>query len=143
MKKLLLALALVITTVNFAQKKERNAEDQLSKEQKTVLLLKKMTLELELTEKQQKELKPILLEQATERAEKRAAFKAKKEKGEKLSKEERFSMANERLDNQIALKNKLKKILTPEQMTKMEAMKSARKEKGKKRHEIKQGKKKE
>jgi hypothetical protein len=143
MKNLFLAFALVITTLTFAQKKERNVEDQLSTAQKTELLLKKMTLELDLTEKQQKDLKPILLEQANERAQKMAEFKAKKENGEKMSKEQKFAHANNKLDAQIAFKNKLKKVLTADQLAKIDDMKSSRREKSKKRRNKIEGRKKQ
>ena len=79
-----------------------------------------MTLDLDLDAQQQKEVKTILLEQAKKREAKMAEMKAKREKGEKPSADERFEMKNEMLDNQIEMKAKMKKILKPEQYKKWE-----------------------
>ena len=54
-------------------------------------------------------------------------MKAKKEKGEKPTADERFAMKNEMLDNQIAMKARMKKILKPEQFTKWEEKQADRK----------------
>ena len=86
-----------------------------------------MTLELDLDEKQQKEIKTILVEQSKKRETKIAEMKAKKEKGEKPTADERFAMKNEMLDNQIAMKAKMKRILKPEQFAKWEEKQSERK----------------
>jgi hypothetical protein len=88
-----------------------------------------MTLELDLDAKQQKELKAILLEQAQKREWKIAEIKAKREKGEKLSADERFEMKNKMLDNQIEHKAQMKKILNEEQFKKWEEKQENRKEK--------------
>lgn len=118
MKKLILAIALVISSLSFAQEgrgrgKERG--EKLTPEQQSELQVKKMTLDLDLNEKQQKEIKAILLEQAQKREAKIAEFKGNKEKGEKPSADEKFEMKSKMLDEQIEMKAKMKKILTPEQ----------------------------
>lgn len=123
MKKLFLAALLSISMIAVAQKREQRGDDQLTVEQRTELKVKKMTLELDLNAKQQKELTALYLEEGKKMEGKRAEMKSKKEKEEKPSKEERFEMKNKRLDNQIETKAKLKKILTPEQMEKFEKMK--------------------
>ena len=117
MKKLILAIALVMTTLTFAQDRKQGRE-KLTPEQQTELHVKKMTLDLDLDAQQQKEVKTILLEQAKKREAKMAEMKAKREKGEKPSADERFEMKNEMLDNQIEMKAKMKKILKPEQYKK-------------------------
>ena len=127
MKKLILAIALVMTTLTFAQDRKQGRE-KLTPEQQTELQVKKMTLELDLDEKQQKEIKTILVEQSKKRETKLAEMKAKKEKGEKPTADERFAMKNEMLDNQIAMKARMKKILKPEQFTKWEEKQADRKE---------------
>lgn len=127
MKKLILAIALVATTLTFAQERKARGE-KLTPEQQTELQVKRMTLELDLDEKQQKEIKTILVEQSKKRETKVAAMKAKKEKGEKPTADERFAMKNEMLDNQIAMKAKMKRILKPEQFTKWEEKQVDRKE---------------
>ena len=127
MKKLILAIALVATTLTFAQDRKARGE-KLTPEQQTELQVKRMTLELDLDEKQQKEIKTILVEQSKKKETKLAEMKAKKEKGEKPTADERFAMKNEMLDNQIAMKARMKKILKPEQFTKWEEKQADRKE---------------
>lgn len=128
MKKLILAMALVMTTLTFAQdRKGRGAGEKLTPEQQTELQVKRMTLELDLDEKQQKEIKTILLEQAKKREAKMAEMKAKREKGKKPSADEKFEMKNKMLDNQIENKAQMKKILKPEQFAKWEEKQSDRK----------------
>ena len=127
MKKLILAIALVATTLTFAQDRKARGE-KLTPEQQTELQVKRMTLELDLDEKQQKEIKTILVEQSKKRETKLAEMKAKKEKGEKPTADERFTMKNEMLDNQIDMKAQMKKILKPEQFTKWEEQQADRKE---------------
>jgi protein CpxP len=128
MKKLILVVTLVISTLTFAQERSRKGE-KLTPEQQTELQVKKMTLELDLDAKQQKELKAILLEQAQKREGKIAEIKAKREKGEKLSADEKFELKNRMLDNQIENKSQMKKILKPEQFKKWEQNLENRKEK--------------
>ena len=126
MKKLILAIALVATTLTFAQDRKQGRE-KLTPEQQTELQVKKMTLDLDLDAKQQKEIKTILLEQAKKREAKMAEMKAKREKGEKPSADEKFEMKNKMLDNQIEHKAQMKKILKPEQFAKWEEKQSDRK----------------
>ena len=126
MKKLILAIALVATTLTFAQDRKARGE-KLTPEQQTELQVKRMTLELDLDEKQQKEIKTILLEQAKKREAKMAEMKAKREKGKKPSADEKFEMKNKMLDNQIENKAQMKKILKPEQFAKWEEKQSDRK----------------
>ncbi len=132
MKKVILAMALVMTTLTFAQDRKERGE-KLTPEQQTELHVKKMTLDLDLDDKQQKEIKSILVEQSKKRETKMAAMKAKREKGEKPTADEKFAMKNEMLDNQIEMKAKMKKILKPEQYKKWEEMRDEKAEKGKER----------
>jgi hypothetical protein len=59
-------------------------------------------------------------------------MKATQKVRKKLSADERFAKVNERLDNQIAMKRKMKKILNKEQFEKFEKTNKNRKKKGKK-----------
>jgi protein CpxP len=133
MKKLIFTLAL-ITSLSFAgiaQEKEsgkRNATEKLSAEQRNALHLKEMTLDLDLTASQQKEIAPIIAEQTTKMEAKRNEMKAKKEAKKSLTANEKFEMKNKSLDNQIEMKAKMKKILNAEQMEKWEANKGKRKD---------------
>lgn len=124
MKKLILAIALMMTTLTFAQEKSK-----LSPEQQAELQVKKMTLNLDLDANQQKEIKSILLDQAKKREAKMAEMKAEKEKGTKLSADEKFAMRSKMLDEKIVQKAQMKKILKPEQFKKWEQHQENRKEK--------------
>ncbi|WP_430400206.1 Spy/CpxP family protein refolding chaperone [Flavobacterium sp.] len=122
MKKLFLAALLSLSMITVAQE-EGHGGDQLTVEQRTELKIKKMTLDLDLNSKQQQELKTLFLEEGKKMESKKEEMKAKREKKEKLTAEERFELKNKMLDKQIEMKAKMKKILTPEQMSKFEKMK--------------------
>lgn len=142
---IIIAIALVtIQGIAQGQKKEgpNNQErtqrmNDLTPEEAANLHTKKMTLHLDLNDKQQKAIYKINLENATLRNERKAAFKSKKESGqvEKPSKEQRLAMQNAKLDHQIANKAKMKTILTADQFSKWEQMqaKMAHREKGKRK----------
>ncbi len=138
---LMIAIAFVtITATAQERKKEDHKGDRKERMQKlqdmtpeetAEFQTKKMTLQLDLNEKQQAEVKKLFKEEATTRKAKMEEFKAKKEKadGEKLSKEDRMKMQNERLDNQIEMKKKMKAILNDDQYAKFEKMQEERQEK--------------
>lgn len=115
MKKLIVTIVLVISSLSFAQEKSK-----LSPEQQTELQVKKMTLDLDLDAKQQKELRTILLENNKKREAKKMALKEKMAKGQKPTSDERFEMKSKMLDDKIEHKAQLKKILKPEQFQKWE-----------------------
>ena len=136
MRTLILVATMLFGLAASAQHFEgRDGEERepLSPEQRTELHVKRLTLELDLNDNQQKEIKKLLLAESKKREAFRATVKAKKEEGKKPTKEERFAMQNQRLDNQIAMKREMKKILTPEQYEKFEKMEMKRKEKTTKR----------
>ena len=146
MKKLALIVLLVVGLSTYAQegkKQERQGaeRERLSPEQRNQLQLKKMTLDLNLNESQQKEIAKILEEQSTKRQAEMATFKANKDKGVKPTAEERFAMKNKKLDEAIAVKAKVQKVLTPEQFKKWEDMKKENRENMKERMEKRRDKK--
>lgn len=131
MKKIVfIALLLIVSQVNAQQKQRANKErgekmerfSDMTPDEIATLQTKKMTLHLDLNESQQKEIKKLNVENAKSRKAKMEAFKAQKENGDmqKPSKEERLKRMNERLDNQIEMKAKMKKILNDEQYDKWE-----------------------
>lgn len=132
MKKALLIIVILLEFTGFAQenkeKKHRDQTDKFTPAQKNQLLLKKMTLELDLNASQQEEMSSIISEQSAKREARIAERKEKKETHAKRNAEEHFERKNELLDEQIETKEKLKKILTPEQLKKWEALKEAKKE---------------
>lgn len=133
MKKVFLAALLVVSLTTFAQEgrkpgSKRAEMEKMTPEQRSELRLKRVSAILNLTEKQQKEIAPILEEQQQKREKALANFKAMKEKGTKPSVGELAARAQVREDDQKAMKDKLQKILTPEQMKKWEDMKERSKE---------------
>ena len=133
MKKLIVTIVLVISSLSFAQEKSK-----LSLEQQTELQVKKMTLDLDLDTKQQNEIKTILLEQNKKRATKIAELKDKKKQGVKLSANEKFEMKSKMLDDKIEHKARIKKILTPEQFIKWEQHQENRIKKMKQKRKVTQ-----
>ena len=128
MKTWILAMAMMIGVgVNAQDKRER--PEPLKPEQRAEIQAKKMTLALDLNEKQQKDIQKILLDTNKKSGEFRTQRKANKEAGKKPTADERFAMENKMLDDRIARQREFKKILTPEQFEKFQAMKKDRHEK--------------
>lgn len=126
MKKVFLILTLVLSLLTFAQEK-KGAVEKMSPEQQSILLVKKMTLSLDLNQKQQEEIKVLLLERTQKKAAHQLAQKEKKEKGEKPTATEKFEKQSQLLDAQIEFKAKMKKILSEEQFKKWDAKQHNRK----------------
>ncbi len=119
MKKWLVAAMLIAGMASFAQDKVEKS--RLTPEQRSELQVKKLTLDLGLNEQQKKELKTIFVEQNTKRDAAMQQRRAMKDKNEKLSADERFKLQGQILDQQIAMKERVKKVLTPEQFAKWES----------------------
>ena len=96
---------------------EKGVKADMTAEQLATLQTKKLVLALDLTSSQQKDIMEINFAQAEMRKAKREELKTKKEKGElkKLTADERFEMANARLDAQIAHHQRMKEVLTEDQ----------------------------
>lgn len=138
MKNIIYALAILCTLHIAAQegtdktdrqerkemRKEKGKEfmKDLSPEQMAQLQTKKMTLALDLSENQQKRVLALHTEAAKVRKQKMEEHKAKKEKKEKPTDEEKYAMMNARLDAKIAFKKSMKEILTAEQYERWEKM---------------------
>jgi hypothetical protein len=129
MKKIVSILILVFafTLTIQAQKKRKEQGPKLTVEKHVDFVVKKMTLALDLSEKQQNQIKPLVNVQA---ASKKAAMLQRKEnRSEKKrpSSDEIREMRSKQLDRKIAFKNKMKDILNKEQFEKFEKMKKGRK----------------
>lgn len=144
MKKLFIAALLIVGMTSFAQERkgrpERSEMEQLTPEQRNQLHLKKMTLELDLNASQQKEMSKIIAEQSTKKEARMAERKANKDSVKKLTSDELFAKKSKMLDEQIVMKERMKKILTPEQYKKWDEMKAKRHHGMKKRMMHKDGK---
>jgi hypothetical protein len=139
MKKLIIVMIALVTFSSHAQQKERKFKSErkemlkdLTPEEAATLQTKKMTLHLDLTDGQQRDIKLINLKNAKLRKSKREGHK---DVDSKPTKEERLKMMNERLDQQIATKKKMKNILNEGQYEKWEKSLKHRAEKKGKRGE--------
>jgi len=126
MKKLVMAILIMAgisaTAQDHNMKGKRNAMKDFTPEQVATLQTKKMTLALDLNESQQSKIKSILTEDAKTQKSKMENFKGRKEEGEKMTADEKYTMRNERLDHQIARKKQMKSLLTNDQYVKWEKM---------------------
>ncbi|WP_299058658.1 hypothetical protein [uncultured Polaribacter sp.] len=138
----ILVLVFAITFTTQAQKKKEYKRPKLTTEQHTNLAIKKMTLALDLSEQQQNEIKPILMEKMAERKAAMEKRKASKEDKKRPTADEMYAMQMQRLDNQIAMKSKMKSILNKEQFEKFEKMHYKRNKKGMHKRKGKKGSKK-
>lgn len=127
MKKVLVTTVLLIGMMGYSQRgqhfdSEQRGMKDMTPEQIAILKTKKMTLALDLSDAQQKDIQKINLENALERKALMLERKAKKEESEqsKPSADERFDFQNERLDRMVAQKGKMKQILSEEQFQKWE-----------------------
>ncbi|WP_133063457.1 hypothetical protein [Flavobacterium aurantiibacter] len=130
MKKLLMIAIVLTRFVGFAQEKEvKTRKAPLTPEQRTELRVKELTLQLELTAAQQKEIKQVFLEAEKKREAAREELIAKRKSGVKPTEQDRFDMKNKILDEKIALRDQMKKILKAEQFAKWEASRDKRADK--------------
>nr|WP_315147895.1 hypothetical protein [uncultured Flavobacterium sp.] len=127
MKKLFVIALLMVGTTIFAQERNRkhqgNEMEQFTPVQQSQLMLKKMTLELDLNDSQQKEMSAIISDNVAKKEAMKAEMKAKKEKGVKPTNDERFAMHMKMLDEQIATKKRVEKILNAKQFEKWSTLK--------------------
>lgn len=100
-----------------------NGMEQFTPEQRSELQIKKLTLELDLNESQQKDIKAFIADKNTKMEAHKSAMKAMKEKGTKPTSDERFAMKSKMLDEQIATKKRMQKILNEKQFEKWTALK--------------------
>lgn len=130
---ILAAVMMMMGVTVMAQHGERRHEP-LKPEQKAEVASKKMTLALNLNEKQQKDVQKLFLDKARKNEQARAQRKADSAAGKKATADDRFAMMNRRLDERIAMKAEIKKVLTAEQFSKWETMNQKRNSEITKRH---------
>ena len=107
--------------------------EKRSPEARAEIQSKQLTLQLDLSEKQQVQVQNVLLKHYTEGKAKRDA---NRKSDKKLTEEQKTALKSERLDAQIALKAEMKTILNAEQYVKYsESIK--RRGKKKKRRKVK------
>ncbi|RBP34132.1 hypothetical protein DFR65_10114 [Oceanihabitans sediminis] len=135
MKKLII-VTLAFVSIQLSAQERKAMKADVSAEEFAQLQTKKMVLALDLTEEQQKEISKIHLENAKVRKAEMETRKLRKNAEEKPTKEEILKMKNNRLDAQIATKQKLKSILSAEQYEKWEKLQSEKRNKAGKRKMI-------
>ena len=136
MKTWMLALALAIgISANAQERRQKHDHVKMTPEQRTELQTKQMALTLDLNDKQMADIKKLLADRNTKAEAFKNSRKADREAGKKLSSNEKFELKSKMLDNQIAMKREMKKILNEEQYTKWEKTKKNKVHKMKKRHQ--------
>jgi protein CpxP len=133
MKTWILA-AVMIISLNATAQQRGEKRVQLKPEQRVELQAKKMTLALNLNEKQQKEVQKLLLERSKKAEQFRAQHQADKAAGKNPTADELFAAKSRQLDERIATQAEMKKILTAEQFEKWQEIKKDRHSRLKKRH---------
>ena len=123
MKKVIVAALLVVGLTAFAQEKEgrRAGKEKLTTEQKVDFQVKKMTNDLNLNEKQAKDVRVLVTKEVEKREAKRAEMQDLKTK-------KRAEMKAEMETEQVAVSADMKKILTAEQFVKWGKIRDERKE---------------
>lgn len=130
MKNLFVIALILFGLTNYAQEKKsqnpKSEMEQMTPAQRNELQLKQMTLNLDLNQTQQKEMSVVINDMSKKREAQKSTMKAMKEKGEKPTADQKYEMKNKMLDEKIAMKSKVQKILTPTQFEKWEQMQQKR-----------------
>jgi len=129
----ILILVLAITFTTQAQKERKQKKPKFTVEQQATLAIKKMTLALGLSEKQQNQIKPLLMAQITDKKANMQKRKAARKSGIQPTAEEIYALKNKQLDKQIVMNNKMKDILNKDQFEKFQKMQHKRKMAAKKK----------
>jgi hypothetical protein len=126
-------LVFAFTLTTQAQKKRTHERVKLSIEQQTNLAVKKMTLDLDLSKKQQNDISPLISAQIAERKNVMEKRKTARKENKKPTADQIYAMKSKMLDNKIAMKKKMKTLLNKEQFAKFETTQKGRKMRGMKK----------
>jgi Spy/CpxP family protein refolding chaperone len=130
----LLALFIYFSLTTNAQNKQLfKNKKRLTTEQLTTLKVKKMTLELELSEVQQKKLTPVITKLISERKIEADRMRKSINKVKNIDVSNRYEMANKFLDRKIMFQKKMRSILTEEQYKKFKSLEKKKNQMIKKR----------
>ena len=130
----LLALFISFSLTTNAQKKELfKNKKRLTTEQLTTLKVKKMTLELELSEVQQKKITPVITKLISERKIEADRMRESKNEVKNIDASNRYQMANKILDRKIMFQKEMRTILNEEQFKKFKRLEKKRNQKMKNR----------
>lgn len=129
MKKLFVLALLLVGTTTFAQERMGENNDKLTPEQRVNLQVKKLTKELNLSDKQAQELKEIVVKEIEQREGRKAEIQARKAEKKKMASDEMNARKMKFEEKKMQTEERMKKILTPEQFLKWTEIKKVRKEK--------------
>lgn len=130
----LLALLICFSLTTNAQKKQLfKNKKRLTTEQLTTLKVKKITLELELTEVQQNKLTPVIAKLISERVIEVNRMRESKNKVNNIDASNRYQMANRILDRKIMFQKEMRTILNEEQFKKFKTLEKKKNQKIKNR----------
>ena len=141
MKKLFVLALLLVGTSTFAQERMGENNDKLTPEQRVNLQVKKLTKELNLSDKQAQELKEIVVKEIEQREGRKAEIQARKAEKKKMASDEMDARKMKFEEEKMQAEERMKKILTPEQFSKWTEIRKARKEKMADRIENRMGEK--
>ena len=136
MVRIVSLLALFISfslTINAQKKQLFKNKKRLTTEQLTTLKVKKMTLELELSEVQQKKLTPVITKLISERKIEADRMRESKNEVKNIDASNRYQMANKILDRKIMFQKEMRTILNEEQFKKFKRLEKKRNQKMKNR----------
>ena len=126
MKNFLLLLVMIFAIATATAQKDTNRSEKRVERMKQMepkdiasFQAKKMTLALDLTDKQESQIEEVLFTAATKKKE---AMKDLKKRNE-LSKQEKMALGEARMDEKIAMKRAFKEILNDQQYVEFEKMK--------------------
>ncbi|WP_163401088.1 hypothetical protein [Flavobacterium fluviatile] len=140
MKKLFIAALLFVGIASFAQdgdggemdqRPAREQRERMTPEQRNEKQLKKLTSDLTLDAKQQEQVKQLIAERSAKAEKLKEARKEQREKGTKLTAEQREAFKKEMTAEADANDAKMKGILTAEQYTKWKKIQEENKDKAK------------
>ena len=137
MTRIVCLLALFICfslTINAQKKQFFKNKKRLTTEQLTTLKVKKMTLELELSEIQQNKLTPVIKELISEHSAQLDKKRELKNEVKKINPNERYQMANKILDRKIMFQKEMRTILNEKQFKKFKTLEKKRNQKKKRFH---------
>ncbi|MFB9110237.1 hypothetical protein [Flavobacterium gyeonganense] len=142
MKKLFIATLLFVGIASFAQDGDggdmdqrpmREQRERMTPEQRNERQLKKLTSDLDLDAKQQEQVKQLIAERSIKSEKLREARKEQREKGTKLTAEQRETLRKEMTAEADANDAKMKEILTADQYTKWKKNQEENKDKARDR----------
>ena len=130
MKKLIVIALLLAGTSIIAQERNRKQHadkmEQFTPEQQSQLMLKKMTLDFDLNDTQQKEITVFIADKMAKKETHKAEMKVMKKKGVRPTNDKRFAMQIKMLDEQIVSKKRMEKILNAKQFEKWTSLNEER-----------------